>query len=41
MIVAAEATKQGVTAGEDTVSRMTFAKYFVLISEYPKDCRNR
>ena len=35
MIVAAEATKQGVTMGEDTVSGLMFANDFVLISETP------
>ena len=36
MIVAAEATKQGVTMGEDTVSGLMFANGFVLISETPE-----
>ena len=36
MIVAVEATKQGVTMGEDMVSRLMFADDFVGISETPK-----
>ena len=36
MIVAVEAAEQGVTAGEDTVSRLMFADDFVGISETPE-----
>ena len=36
MIVAAEAAKQGVMVGGDTVSRLMFADDFVGISETPE-----
>ena len=36
MIVAVEATRQGVTVGEDTVSELMFADDFVGISETPE-----
>ena len=36
MILAVEAAKQGVTMGEDTVSRLMFADDFVGISETPE-----
>ena len=36
MIVAVEAAKQGLTAGEDTVSRLMVADDFVRISESPE-----
>ena len=36
LIVAVEAARQGVTVGEDTVSGLMFADYFVGISETPE-----
>ena len=41
-IVAVEATKQGVTMGEDTWSGLMFADDFVgIYQKHPKDCRNK
>ena len=41
LIVALEATKQGVTVGEDTVSGLIFADDFVGYWKHPKECRNK